>query len=618
MKCLMVWLLLATILQVAWLKIQNKHCPKPCDCTWKDGKPTIQCKGKNMTSLPKVLEVEHPYLVLSMDFNDLSLIKENQFSNSGYVQIQRLSMSNCSLRSFRPSVFSGLINLREIDLSNNLIPILIAHQFSALPMLRSLDLSSNLISSIHEESFSMIGGNIERVDLSDNMLLTLSVAVLNPLSSLKSLLLSGNMWNCNCELGELNSMLNEKNVETGIVDCSKPNSLSQKEWRIMHPSDFTCAPKLSLSLVNGSSLDDNNMTKLSCEVMSNPLSRIFWKKNGIVLNGLVNDIVTFEEWSSNSTLKSSRSELSFDWSDESIDTLECFAVNSVGDAKEVFSFNVSKIGLVLKDGDISVLIIIVLALMVTLMVGIIFVCCWRIRQKQQKGMDHSKSINLLIKPKELLSPGELSRSSTNDTFLSEMSDNNSDVTYLGVKNPCDSFEDNKSMRESEEWLSHYSNSSGCRSSLGNSSTFAQFYGSLRRPYYSHYTDTSDCHVIHSMNYCTHRPGYVTLPRRPRLNLPPTLLRVEDSLGPRTSADGSSHTNIDLLPFSSSKGSQGETSVHSPEPCSPMKTPINVVGLPSNSMLRKAESRSLSSTSNLNEMSDSVCSSKHLVAIPEQI
>ena len=105
--------------------------------------------------------------------------------------------------------------------------------------------------------------------------------------------------------------------------------------------------------------------------------------------------------------------------------------------------------------------------------------------------------------------------------------------------------------------------------------------------------------------------------RPRLNLPPSLLPVEDSLGPRTSADGSSHTNIDLMPFSSRKGSQGETS-HALEPCSPMKTPINVVGLPSNSMLRKVESRSLYSTSDLNEMSDSMCSSKHLVAIPEQI
>jgi len=359
------------------------------------------------------------------------------------------------------------------------------------------------------------------------------------------------------------------------------------------------------------------MAKLYCEVISNPLSRIFWKKNGIILHSLVNDMVTFEERSSNSTFKSSSSELSFDWSDESIDTLECFAVNSLGDAKEVFSFNVPKVGMILKDDDKSVLIIISLAITVILLLGIFFVYCWRIRLKQQKDMDHSKLNNLLVKPEELVNPGELSRSSTNDTYLSEMSDNNSDVTYLGVKNPCDSFDNNKSLRASDEWLSHYSNSSGCRSSLGNSSTFAQFYGSLRRPYYSDYTDMPDCHVIHSLNYCTHRPGYVTLPRRPKLNLPPSLLQVEDSLGPRTSADGSSHTNIDLMPFSSSKGSQGETS-RATEPCSPMKTPINVVGLPSNSMLRKAESRSLYSTSDLNEMSDSMCSSKHLVAIPEQI
>ena len=634
-----IWLLIASRFAASYGEEPKlPDCPTPCLCKWKSGKPTINCRDKNLSYVPhyRPLSVENPYQVLVMDNNNIMLSADPQFSAVGYDNIQTLTMKNCRLESIQPLTFSGLHNLRELVLSNNLLTMLIPYQFTDLPKLRSLDLSFNKISSVYEESFSALGPHLERIDLSNNMLYTMSVSVLRPLSSLNQLLLFKNPWNCYCELGELNSFLHEKNVKTEYVECSKPSMLQNQNWRELHLSEFTCPPRIQMDVIDGSDRESNPMVTLRCEVTGNPLPQILWEFHGNILASFNNelyqqhvaDLITKESY-----YKLRVSNLTFSRTNESsLTPTKCLASNSLGDVEKSYP-DLSTVGVLsqVDDRSNSVLIISLLAVGGSLIFSVIIVLCycWRIKKKQVFVSDKSFSIKnrmiaLISKPDKYpfadfqegseVDSSVVSRSSTNETYRTEVSHNDGDATYMSGKDPCDSMED------LEEWATPI-NTAGCRSSiLSNSSSFAHLYGSLRRPYYPQYTSSSNCQVVH----CNRGPGYVTLPRRPQLNVAPvTSVQSRDWMESRTSADGCSHSNIFLAPNVTSNEPVLCQSISLPPYLrpTPTKTAINIVGLPTNTptvtRVESASSAVLKQRS-LSEIEESICASTHLVSIPEQI
>ena len=76
--------------------------------------------------------------------------------------------------------------------------------------------------------------------------------------------------------------------------------------------------------------------------------------------------------------------------------------------------------------------------------------------------------------------------------------------------------------------------------------------------------------------CHQRPGYVTLPRRPRSSQRPAL--PLDYLGPRSSADGCSHSSISTLPLNRSNYHQCNSTIlppYSPPPPASINATNNV-------------------------------------------
>jgi len=609
---LWIWLLIAARFQDSNCQ-ENElpSCPTPCDCKWKSGKPTINCRDKNLTYVPHYQPVddEKLYKVLVMDNNDILLTADPQFSAVGYDEVQTLTMKNCSLIDIQPLTFHGLHNLRELVLSNNLLTMLIQHQFTDLPKLRSLDLSNNIISSVNEESFSMIGSHLERIDLSNNKLFTMSVSVLEPLVSLKHLLLFKNPWNCFCELGELNSFLHEKNVKTEDVECSKPNVLKNQNWRELHLSEFTCPPIIQLSVMDADASDSasNQTVLLRCEVKGNPLPQILWKLNGKILAGFDNELhqqQVEELITKESYYKRRVANLKLSRKDKSFTSTKCLASNSIGDVEKSYSaVSTGDAFSQVDDSSNSALAILLLTAggsLIFIIIIIVTFCCWRTKKKQFLDSDENCGIK------------NLSISLISKTYQSEVSDNNGDSTYMRGKDPC---EDLKECARANPPL----NTAGCRSSISsNNSSFANFYGSLRRPYYSQYASSSDCQVVHY----SRGPGYVTLPRQPQHNVAPvTSAQGKDWLGSRTSADGCSQSNIVLSPYVSSNEPILTQSISLPPHSCPYSTmtPINTVGLPSSTSTAVRGEAAVGVIINGScEIGGSIYSSTPLVSIQEQI
>ena len=88
---LWIWLLIAARFQDSNCQ-ENElpSCPTPCDCKWKSGKPTINCRDKNLTYVPyyQPVDDEKLYKVLVMDNNDILLTADPQFSAVGYDEVQ--------------------------------------------------------------------------------------------------------------------------------------------------------------------------------------------------------------------------------------------------------------------------------------------------------------------------------------------------------------------------------------------------------------------------------------------------------------------------------------------------------------------------------------------------
>ena len=125
-----------------------------------------------------------------------------------------------------------------------------------------------------------------------------------------------------------------------------------------------------------------------------------------------------------------------------------------------------------------------------------------------------------------------------------------------------------------------SNIAGSRASIGSLSTISTIdpiYGTIRRPYHPQHTN-AHCQAMPPPPNCHQRPGYVTLPRRPKQR---PALPLGDSLGPRSNADGCSHSNISTLPLDKLMNHQCKSTTLLPytPPTPASSTAINTVGLP---------------------------------------
>jgi len=617
------YLFLLPLLEV----VTTTNCPSPCQCKWLEGKYTLDCVETNITRFP--LTGDNIEAII-LDKNDFSKLEAFEFVNSGLSHVRKVSMKSCNLDKFEDDLFSGLTNLHGLDLSHNMLTQLSRHQFPSLPELRSLDLSQNYLRSVHKDSFSNVGTNLVRVDLSGNSLISIPWTTFIPLPNLKQLSLGGNPWHCDCRLGELHSELVRKAIVPAQATCSTPRALSSKHWANFHSKQFTCSPTVSLPHPSQHAVQPGQLVPLHCQVSGNPSPSVTWRQNGYTMPEGNQDTYSIRQTKSGEghstdifSVLTIRNMSSF-----ALGTYSCLAKNKVGiDEKEIrISFHdVAQVFDELEDKPVLLIVGIsaatVIIVIITLML-VIICCIRRFRDGKSRTSSHSSSFTILdykdTKPTKDLDlfrpswtnpmpkpprtgaydkmscediPGTLSRSSTRQTYL--LADPcDGDTSHLSV----DGYDSATLPRSDTDWTRHektvtapyptdtllmlppFCNQAGSRASVGTISTIDPIYGTVRRTLPPQYAYAPHYPAMPSV--CHSRPGYVTLPRRPKISRRPAL-PLGDSLGPRSSADGCSHSNIASLPMNMSFDHQCKSTMlppYSPPPPASI-TAINTVGLP---------------------------------------
>ncbi|CAK1540542.1 unnamed protein product [Leptosia nina] len=286
------------------------ECPRHCECKWRSGKESALCARAGLNAVPPRLDPTTQLLDLAE--NRLTTLRDDAFASAGLLNLQRLYLPACNLRSIRQFAFRALVNLVELDLSRNRLESIPSHAFDSIRELRELRLSGNPITKIKDEAFStlphlvrlslisckiseieprgFIGleASLEYLELSKNKLQVLHVAVLAPLRSLKGLELANNPWDCNCALRPLRDWMIRKNVPATIVpDCALPPRLLQYSWDRLDLEDFACLPEVTTSSSNIKGVEGEEVT-LVCKVTGIPAPRVRWLRSGRLLANSTN------------------------------------------------------------------------------------------------------------------------------------------------------------------------------------------------------------------------------------------------------------------------------------------------------------------------------------------
>lgn len=352
------------LLVLALVAAASADCPRHCECKWRSGKESALCARAGLTAIPPRLDPTTQLLDLAE--NRLSTIRDDAFADAGLLNLQRLYLPACNIRSIRQYAFRALVNLVELDLSRNQLHSIPSHAFDSIPELRELRLNGNQLIKVKDEAFKYLPhlvrlslsacriaeieprgfvgleASLEYLELSKNRLQVLHVAVLAPLRSLKGLELANNPWECTCALRPLRDWMIRRNVPaTEVPECALPPRLNSHSWDRLDLEDFACLPEVSAYSNHLKGLEGDEVT-LVCRVSGIPAPRVRWVRAGRLLANItstnVNSGRTFllrsEGQTSNLTIKAA------DLQDAGSYT--CNAENRAGRAEVVLTLAIEK------------------------------------------------------------------------------------------------------------------------------------------------------------------------------------------------------------------------------------------------------------------------------------
>lgn len=282
-------------------------CPRLCECKWKSGKESVICHNANLTTVPNHLD--RGTQVLDLTDNTISSVRDDEFSNAGLLNLQKIYLSRCKIRIFERYSFRNLINLVELDLSYNLLTAVPTHVFESITELRELRLSGNPIQRIRNEAFSAVHQlvrlelsdckisqiesrafaglerSLEWLKLDDNRLAEVDASSFTILQSLHELELAGNPWNCSCSLRPLREWMLAHNVPFGVPPvCKFPKRLSSKSWDKLDLDEFACIPEIIAFDTKAHGIEGKNVT-MTCRIAGIPEPTVRWLlKNRVIAN----------------------------------------------------------------------------------------------------------------------------------------------------------------------------------------------------------------------------------------------------------------------------------------------------------------------------------------------
>ncbi|XP_063233458.1 leucine-rich repeat-containing protein 24-like [Bacillus rossius redtenbacheri] len=291
---------LLLLLLLAWsLRADDSwtNCPPACRCHWVSGKKSADCAGAGLSAVPASLSGEMQAVDLSR--NHLAVLPADAFLSVGLVNVHRLKLRACGVRSVDKRAFAGLSILTLLDLSHNMIAALHPLVFRETARLTDLHLSANPLSKLEDGLFSNLL-YLQTVELSDcrlsqvglktflnvpklknlklgnNNLTALRPAVFEHLGrGLLSLELYGNPWHCNCLLKPFVDWALGRNLYAAPTSCWDPAALRGRAWPQLTAEDLACRPQVAVSAPRVETAPGGEAT-LGCRSSGSPPPQLHW------------------------------------------------------------------------------------------------------------------------------------------------------------------------------------------------------------------------------------------------------------------------------------------------------------------------------------------------------
>ncbi|XP_066146678.1 leucine-rich repeat-containing protein 24-like [Euwallacea fornicatus] len=398
-------------------------CSQSCTCKWKNGKRTAECSGRTLTEIPNTIDPETQ--VLDFSDNNLAKLTKELFVKKQLVNLQRLYLSKCRIKTVHKDTFKGLTNLVEMDLSGNFLDTVPTVAFSNCQSLMKLTLSSNPIKDVKRLAFNHLsylntlelsGCEISEVQegafqglhrlewlyLSSNHLKTIDGPYTFP-KTLKGVELHKNPWTCDCHIQDFRNWLSSFHIPlSSDPECKEPSRLRNVLVKNVPKEELACLPDVEPTTFYLELTEGKNVS-LRCQIRAIPEATVSWWFDGQLLqnNTSVAPGMRLMYYIEEGT-ESKKSELFiYNANAEDNGTYVCHAENAAGSSQSNFTIKI-----VLKEEPIVIIVsfpleylmfavigVSVFALLVIMIVIVCVVKCHR-RKKRQQKRDQTKEVSL--------------------------------------------------------------------------------------------------------------------------------------------------------------------------------------------------------------------------------
>ncbi|KAL5240395.1 hypothetical protein ACI65C_007805 [Semiaphis heraclei] len=396
------WLAAAVLAVVSASAVQADACPDACQCKWKGGKQSVECRDKSLITVPSGIDAATQ--VLDVSGNNLQILPGSLFARLGLLNLQRVYMSRCRIGQIDSRALRGLTNAVEIDLSRNMLTAVPTATLADVPLLRDLSLAGNPIQRVGPEAFQKCTGlvrldlsgcelheiaasafvgidRLETLKLNNNRLTELMAGTVATLHKVHGVELHENPWHCDCRMRPVKVWLTDNNVPT-VVDpacASGPGRVANRTFSALAADDFACQPDILRQDDQTVQAATGDNASVSCRVQSSPAAKVSWYWNGRPLAnntafGPFQRVFMTDDWMATGGGTGHSSLLLTNVQPSDSGQFLCVAENRAGRAEANFTLVVSRLGglAFLANGQVAGLSVFLVVIIVIILLVIVY------------------------------------------------------------------------------------------------------------------------------------------------------------------------------------------------------------------------------------------------------